>query len=101
MLQGDASAFNLSFVCLASELLKLEPHPFGPTSVAAPEAGHHTMAVVVRDAKGNLAVLVHSANGAPTGIVVGGVPIPEAATVNKWALPAAHAVSWQSPSTRS
>ncbi len=76
---------------LASELLKLKPHPFGDASVAAPEAGHHTMAVVVRDAKGNVAVLVHSANGAPTGIVVGGVPIPEAATVNKWALLAAQA----------
>jgi gamma-glutamyltranspeptidase len=71
---------------LASELLKNEPFPFGETAVAAPEAGHHTMAVVVVDRKGNVAVLVHSTNGSLTGLVVHGVPIPEAASVNKWAL---------------
>jgi gamma-glutamyltranspeptidase/glutathione hydrolase len=76
---------------LAPELMKNETFPFGEAPVAAPEAGHHTMAVVVVDRKGDVAVLVHSANGAPTGIVVDGVPIPEAATVNKWALAGARA----------
>ena len=76
---------------LARELLQTEPSPFGDMPVAALEAGHHTMAVVVVDARGDVAVLVHSTNGAPTGIVVGGVPIPEAASVNKWALRTAHA----------
>lgn len=76
---------------LARELLQTEPSPFGDMPVAAPEAGHHTMAVVVVDAKGDVAVLVHSANGALTGIVVDGVPIAETATVNKWALPTAQA----------
>ncbi|HEY0435211.1 MAG TPA: gamma-glutamyltransferase, partial [Phenylobacterium sp.] len=68
---------------LAPELLKTEPFPFGETAVGAPEAGSHTMAVVVVDRRGDVAVLVHSANGAPTGLVVHGMPIPEAATVNK------------------
>lgn len=76
---------------LASELMKSESSPFGDSRVVAPEGGHHTMAVVVVDAKGDVAVLVHSSNGAPTGIVVEGVPVPEAASVNKWALPAARA----------
>jgi gamma-glutamyltranspeptidase/glutathione hydrolase len=76
---------------LAPELLKTEPKPYGDTSVAAEGAGHHTMAVVVVDAKGNVAVLVHSSNGSPTGIVVDGVPIPEAASVNKWKLKTARA----------
>jgi gamma-glutamyltranspeptidase/glutathione hydrolase len=76
---------------LASELMKTEPSPFDDSPIVTPEAGHHTMAVVVVDAKGDVAVLVHSTNGEPTGIVVDGVPIPEAATVNKWALRTAHA----------
>ena len=71
---------------LAPELLKTEPFPLGETALAAPEAGHHTMAVVVVDRKGNVAVLVHSTNGSLTGLIVDGVPIPEAASVNKWAL---------------
>ena len=71
---------------LVPELLKPAPSPFGETPAAAPEAGHHTMAVVAVDRKGNVAVLVHSTNGSHTGLVVDGVPIPEAASVNKWAL---------------
>jgi gamma-glutamyltranspeptidase/glutathione hydrolase len=78
-------------VTLARELLQAEPSPFGDMALAAPEAGHHTMAVVVVDSKGDVAVLVHSTNGAQTGLVVDGVPIPEAASVNKWALWDAHA----------
>ncbi len=71
---------------LVPELLKTAPSPFDETPVAAPEAGHHTMAVVVVDRKGNVAVLVHTTNGSLTGLVVDGVPISEAASVNKWAL---------------
>jgi gamma-glutamyltranspeptidase/glutathione hydrolase len=71
---------------LAPELLKTAPSPFGEMPAAAPEAGRHTMAIVVVDRKGDVAVLVHSTNGALTGLVVDGVPIPEAASVNKWAL---------------
>lgn len=93
-LMGTSCADRLTkpyAAALAPELLKTEPAPFGETAFAAPEAGHHTMAVVVVDQKGDVAVLVHSTNGAPTGIVVDGVPIPEAASVNKWALAGAHA----------
>jgi gamma-glutamyltranspeptidase/glutathione hydrolase len=52
-------------------------------------AGSHSDAVVVIDRWGNVAALVHSINtvvwGA-TGIVVGGVPIADAAVVNKYRL---------------
>jgi gamma-glutamyltranspeptidase/glutathione hydrolase len=71
---------------LAAELSTPDPHPFGEARLADLGAGHHTMAVVVVDRRGDVAVLVHSTNGEPTGIVVAGVPIPEAATVNKAAL---------------
>jgi gamma-glutamyltranspeptidase/glutathione hydrolase len=77
---------------LADELLRPEPRPFGAPTIAAVAAGHHTMAVIAVDRRGDVAVLVHSANGAPTGIVVGGVPIPEAASVNKREVGRTHAV---------
>lgn len=76
---------------LAPELLKTEPFPVGGQAAAPLDAGHHTMAVVAVDRAGDVAVLVHSTNGALTGLVVDGVPIPEAATVNKWALAGARA----------
>jgi hypothetical protein len=43
------------------------------------------------DRTGDVAVLVHSINGAPTGIVVDGIPISEAASVNRWKLETVHA----------
>lgn len=46
------------------------------------EGGHHSDAVVVVDRWGNVAALVHSINTVPwgtTGIVVGGIPISDAA----------------------
>jgi gamma-glutamyltranspeptidase/glutathione hydrolase len=52
----------------------------------AGEAGHHSDAVVVVDRWGNVAALVHSINAVvwgDTGIVVDGVPIPDAASINK------------------
>jgi len=50
------------------------------------EAGHHSDSVVVVDRWGNVAALVHTINAVvwgDTGIVVGGVPIPDAASINK------------------
>jgi gamma-glutamyltranspeptidase/glutathione hydrolase len=85
-LAGSSCADRLTkpyTTALAAELLKREPRPFGERRVADAAPGHHTMAVVVVDREGNVAVLVHSSNGEPTGIVVAGVPIPEAATVTK------------------
>jgi gamma-glutamyltranspeptidase/glutathione hydrolase len=56
---------------------------------ALEEAGHHTQAVVVVDQAGNIAALVHSINAliwGDTGIIVGGVPIPDAAAINGYRL---------------
>jgi len=56
---------------------------------SAPQAGHHTESVVVVDRWGNVAALVHSINAVvwgDTGIVVGGIPIPDAAAINQQAL---------------
>ncbi|HEY2708885.1 MAG TPA: gamma-glutamyltransferase [Caulobacteraceae bacterium] len=55
-------------------------------SAAGGESGHHSDSVVVVDRWGNVAVLVHSINAVvwgDTGIVVGGVPIPDSASINK------------------
>jgi gamma-glutamyltranspeptidase/glutathione hydrolase len=53
---------------------------------AGGEAGHHSESVVVVDRWGNVAALVHSINAVvwgDTGIVVDGVPIADAASINK------------------
>lgn len=53
------------------------------------ETGHHSDSVVVVDKWGNVAALVHSINAitwGDTGIVVGGIPIGDAAAVNRTAL---------------
>jgi gamma-glutamyltranspeptidase/glutathione hydrolase len=53
---------------------------------AGADSGHHSDSVVVVDQWGNVAVLVHSINAVvwgDTGIVVGGIPIPDAASINK------------------
>jgi gamma-glutamyltranspeptidase/glutathione hydrolase len=53
---------------------------------AGGEAGHHSDSVVVIDRWGNVAALVHTINAVvwgDTGIVVAGVPIPDAASINK------------------
>ncbi len=50
------------------------------------QAGHHSDSVVVVDRWGNVAALVHSINAVvwgDTGIVVDGVPIPDAASINR------------------
>jgi gamma-glutamyltranspeptidase/glutathione hydrolase len=57
--------------------------------VQTPRTGNHSDAVVVIDRWGNVAALVHSINTVvwgTTGIVVGGVPISDAAVVNKYRL---------------
>ena len=46
------------------------------------ESPHHSAGVVVMDSRGNVAALVHSINAMPwgtTGIVVGGIPLSDAA----------------------
>jgi gamma-glutamyltranspeptidase/glutathione hydrolase len=53
-----------------------------PLSVPAPQGPHHSAGVVVVDRWGNVAALVHSINTMPwgtTGIVVGGIPLSDAA----------------------
>ncbi len=73
---------------VAPELLKDGAEPFdAPASVF--DKGHHTMSVVAVDRWGNVAVLVHSTNGGPTGIVVGGIQISDAASINTSQLAAA------------
>lgn len=47
------------------------------------DPAHHTQAVIAVDRWGNVAVLVQSTNGSLNGIVVGGVPIPNAGAINK------------------
>jgi gamma-glutamyltranspeptidase/glutathione hydrolase len=56
------------------------------SSGPAAGAGHHSDSVVVVDRWGNVAALVHTINAVvwgDTGIVVDGVPIPDAASINK------------------
>ena len=63
---------------------KLRPTATVPNADIAP--GHHSDAIVAVDRWGNVAVLVHSSNTVGwgvTGIVVGGVPIPDAAGYNQ------------------
>jgi gamma-glutamyltranspeptidase / glutathione hydrolase len=63
---------------------KLEPAATAPNPNAEP--GHHSDAVVAVDRWGDVAVLVHSSNTVGwgvTGLVVGGVPIPDAAGRNR------------------
>jgi gamma-glutamyltranspeptidase/glutathione hydrolase len=57
----------------------------GGTAVGA-ENGHHTESVIVVDRWGSVAALVHTINAltwGDTGIVVGGIPIPDAAAINQ------------------
>jgi gamma-glutamyltranspeptidase/glutathione hydrolase len=57
----------------------------------APAATPHTASVTVVDAEGNVAVLIHTANTVAwgsTGLIVGGVPIPEAAGLTSLRFPA-------------
>jgi gamma-glutamyltranspeptidase / glutathione hydrolase len=57
----------------------------------APEAPHHSAGVVVIDRWGNVAALVHSINTVPwgsTGIVVGGIPLSDAAGIQQTRLAA-------------
>jgi gamma-glutamyltranspeptidase/glutathione hydrolase len=68
---------------VAPELLKDGGDPFATPPATVSDQGHHTMSVVAVDRWGDVAVLVHSTNGGPTGLVVGGVPIPNAASINK------------------
>jgi gamma-glutamyltranspeptidase/glutathione hydrolase len=66
---------------LANAGAVLEARPDG-----AADSGHHTESVVVVDRWGNVAALVHSINAVvwgDTGIIVDGVPIADAAAVNK------------------
>jgi gamma-glutamyltranspeptidase/glutathione hydrolase len=62
----------------------------GASAAVAPTTTPHTASVVVVDAEGNIASLVHSANTpawGSTGLVVGGVPIPDAAGLNAMRFP--------------
>jgi gamma-glutamyltranspeptidase / glutathione hydrolase len=63
----------------AGSVLELRPD-------GAADGGHHTESVVVIDRWGNVAALVHSINAVvwgDTGIIVDGVPIADAAAINK------------------
>ncbi len=54
----------------------------GPAPPAEPQGSHHSAGVVVVDRWGNVAALVHSINTMPwgtTGMVVGGIPLSDAA----------------------
>jgi len=56
---------------------------------SAPENPAHSDAVVVIDRKGKIAALVHSINSViwgATGIVVGGIPVSDAAGINQYRL---------------
>jgi gamma-glutamyltranspeptidase/glutathione hydrolase len=56
-------------------------------TVQTPGKTNHSDAIVIVDRWGNIAALVHSINTAvwgTTGIVVGGVPIADAASINKY-----------------
>ena len=58
-------------------------------TVQTPGMGNHSDSIVAIDRWGNIAALVHSINTVvwgTTGIVVGGVPISDAAVVNKYRL---------------
>ena len=58
-------------------------------SGASTPDNHHTEAVVAVDRRGNVAALAHSMNTVSwgdTGIVVGGIPIADAAAINRAAL---------------
>jgi gamma-glutamyltranspeptidase/glutathione hydrolase len=58
-------------------------------TVQTPGKTNHSDAIVIVDRWGNIAALVHSINTAvwgTTGIVVGGVPIADAASINKYRL---------------
>jgi gamma-glutamyltranspeptidase/glutathione hydrolase len=60
------------------------PGPVAPTTTP------HTASVTVVDAEGNVAVLIHTANTVgwgSTGLIVGGVPIPEAAGLTSLRFP--------------
>jgi len=66
---------------LANAGAVLEARPDGPA-----DRGHHTESVVVLDRWGNVAALVHSINAVVwghTGIIVDGIPIADAAAINK------------------
>jgi gamma-glutamyltranspeptidase / glutathione hydrolase len=57
----------------------------------APDPPRHSAAVVVVDRWGNVAALVHTINAVTwgaTGIVVGGIPIPDPAALQQWRLAA-------------
>jgi gamma-glutamyltranspeptidase/glutathione hydrolase len=81
---GDTCRSRLTPAYAAAIAPQIEALLGGPGAGGA--AGHHSDSVVVVDRWGNVAVLVHSINAVvwgDTGIVVGGVPIPDAASINK------------------
>ncbi len=66
---------------------KLKTASTAPDATSDHTPASHTMSVVVVDRWGNVAALVHTINTitwGDTGIVVGGVPIADAAAINKW-----------------
>jgi gamma-glutamyltranspeptidase/glutathione hydrolase len=81
---GDTCRSRLTPAYAAAIAPQIEALLGGPGAGGA--AGHHSDSVVVVDRWGNVAVLVHTINAVvwgDTGIVVGGVPIPDAASINK------------------
>jgi gamma-glutamyltranspeptidase/glutathione hydrolase len=65
------------------------PKTAPPSAPPPPPPTPHTDAIIVVDRWGNVAALVHTSNvlvWGDTGIVVGGVPIPDAAPLNAWSL---------------
>lgn len=68
----------------------------GPSLTSTTPVTPHTASVVVVDKDGNIAVLIHTSNTVAwgsTGLVVGGIPIPEAAGLTAVRFPAVLAMA--------
>jgi gamma-glutamyltranspeptidase/glutathione hydrolase len=62
-----------------------------PSDSSPPATSHHSAAVVVVDGQGNICSLLHTSNTlawGSTGLVVGGIPIPDAAGLSAIRFPA-------------
>jgi gamma-glutamyltranspeptidase/glutathione hydrolase len=75
----DTSAGNQLTKAYATRVAALLSNLFAPAADSSP---HHSNAVVVVDRHGNIAAITHTINAViwgDTGIVVGGIPIPDSA----------------------
>jgi gamma-glutamyltranspeptidase/glutathione hydrolase len=80
-----------TFRDLSTLLQFVELGPYAPPALLQPEPPRHSDAIVVVDRWGNVAALVHSintVNWGTTGIVVGGIPVSDPASLQQWRLAA-------------